>query len=258
MLLEGKVVVITGVGSGVGRASALLFAREGALVVGGDVREDWGKETIRLVNEAGGPEAQFLASDVTREEQVGELVEAAVSSHSRLDVMMNNVGVSTPRPGLSFEEHDAADWKRLIDINLLGVAHGCKHAMLRFKEQGDGGVIVNTGSAAGMVGWGGVPYGATKAAVIQMTRGLAIEAAPLGIRVNCFCPGAIDTNFMVPPEAAFQPKPPELLEALGSFHPLGRPITAEDCANAALYLASDLSANVTGIALPVDGGYLAR
>lgn len=258
MLLEGKVVVITGVGSGVGRASALLFAREGARVVGGDVREDWGKETIRLVNEAGGPEAQFLESDVTREEQVGELVQAAVSSHSRLDVMMNNVGVSTPRPGLRFEEHDAADWKRLIDINLLGVAHGCKHAMLRFKEQGDGGVIVNTGSAAGMVGWGGVPYGATKAAVIQMTRGLAIEAAPLGIRVNCFCPGAIDTNFMVPPEAAFQPKPPELLEALGSYHPLGRPITAEDCANAALYLASDLSANVTGVALPVDGGYLAR
>lgn len=258
MLLDGKTVVITGVGSGVGRATALLFAREGARVVGGDVREDWGKETIRLVNEAGGPAADFVPCDVTQEDQVRELVEAAASRHGRLDVMMNNVGVSTPRLGMSFEDHDAADWRRLIDINLLGVAYGCKHAILRFKEQSDGGVIVNTGSAAGMVGWGGVPYGATKAAVIQLTRGLAIEEAPHGIRVNCFCPGAIDTNFMVPPEMAFQPKPPVILEALGAQHPLGRPIEAEDCANAALYLASDLSSNVTGIALPVDGGYLAR
>jgi NAD(P)-dependent dehydrogenase (short-subunit alcohol dehydrogenase family) len=258
MLLDGKVVVITGVGSGVGRATAQLFAREGARVVGGDVREDWGKETIRLVNEAGGPEADFVPCDVTEEDQVRELIDAAVSNRGRLDVMMNNVGVSTPRLGMSYEEHDAADWKRLIDINLLGVAYGCKHAILRFKEQGDGGVIVNTGSAAGMVGWGGVPYGATKAAVIQLTRGLAIEEASHGIRVNCFCPGAIDTNFMVPPEMAFQPKPQAFLDALGSQHPLGRPIAAEDCANAALYLASDLSSNVTGVALPVDGGYVAR
>jgi NAD(P)-dependent dehydrogenase (short-subunit alcohol dehydrogenase family) len=258
MLLEGKVVVITGVGSGVGRATARLFAREGAHVVGGDVREDWGKETIRLVNEAGGAEADFVRCDVSREDDVRELIEAAVSHHGRLDVMMNNAGVSTPRPGMSFEDHDAADWKRLIDINLLGVVHGCKHAMRRFKAQGSGGVIVNTGSAAGMVGWGGVPYGATKGAVIQLTRGLAIEAAPLGVRVNCLCPGAIDTNFAVPLQAAFQPKPPELRKVLGGYHPLGRPIEAEDCANAALYLASDLSSNVTGIALPVDGGYLAR
>jgi len=258
MLLEGKVVVITGAGSGVGRAAARLFAREGARVVGGDVREDWGKETLRLVQQAGGPEASFVRCDVTREEDVRELVEAAVSTYGRLDVMMNNAGISTPRPGMKFEEHDAADWKRLIDVNLLGVASGCKHAILRFKAQGRGGVIVNTGSVAGMVGWGGVPYGATKAGVIQLTRGLAIEAAPFGIRVNCICPGAIDTNFAVPPEAAFQPKPPQFLKILGDHHPLGRPIEAEDCANAALYLASDLSSNVTGIALPVDGGYLAR
>ena len=258
MLLEGKVVVITGVGSGVGRATARLFAREGAHVVGGDVREDWGKETLRLIHEAGGPAAVFVRCDVSREDEVRELIGAAVSSHGRLDVMMNNAGVGTPRPGLAFDAHDAADWRRLIDINLLGVAYGCKHAMLRFKAQGGGGVIVNTGSAAGMVGWGGVPYGVTKAGVIQLTRGLAIEAAPLGIRVNCFCPGAIDTNFAVPPEAAFQPKPPELLKLIGGLHPLGRPIDAEDCAKAALFLASDLSSNVTGVALPVDGGYLAR
>ena len=258
MLLAGKVVVITGVGSGVGRATARLFAREGAHVVGGDVREDWGKETLRLLQEAGGPDASFVRCDVACEDDVRELLEAAVARHGRLDVVMNNAGVGTPRPGMKFEEHDAADWKRLVDINLLGVVHGCKHAILRFKAQGDGGVIVNTGSAAGMVGWGGVPYGVTKAGVIQLTRALAIEAAPFGVRVNCLCPGAIDTNFAVPAEAAFQPKPPEILKLLGGLHPLGRPIEAEDCANAALYLASDLSSNVTGIALPVDGGYLAR
>lgn len=258
MLLDGKVVVITGVGSGVGRATARLFASEGARVVGGDVREDWGKETIRLVQEDGGKDPAFVRCDVSVESDVRELVDSAVSLHGRLDVMMNNAGVGTPRPGMAFEEHDEADWKRLIAINLLGVVHGCKHAVLRFKAQGDGGVIVNTGSAAGMVGWGGVPYGATKAGVIQMTRGLAIELAPHGIRVNCFCPGAIDTNFAVAPEAAFQPKPPQFLEIVGKMHPLGRPIEAQDCANAALYLASDLSSNVTGVALPVDGGYLAR
>lgn len=258
MLLEGKTVVVTGIGSGVGRASALLFSREGAHVVGGDVREDWGKETVRLAGESGGSEATFVHCDVTNEDEVRGLVDAAVEKHGRLDVIMNNVGIATPRIGMTFEEHDAADWKRLIDVNLMGVVHGCKIAMQRFKAQGDGGVIVNTGSVAGMVGWGGVPYGTTKAGVIQLTRGLAIEAAPLGIRVNCLCPGAIDTNFAIPPEAAFQPKPAQHRELLGSQHPLGRPIDAEDCANAALYLASDLSSNVTGIALPVDGGYLAR
>lgn len=258
MLLEGKTTVITGIGSGVGRATARLFAREGARVVGGDVREDWGKETIRLIAEDGGVEALFVACDVTREDDLKVLIETAVAKHGRLDVMMNNVGISTPRLGMSFEDHDADDWRRLIDVNLLGVAHGCRQAMLRFKEQGDGGVIINTGSVAGMVGWGGVPYGATKAAVIQLTRGLAIEAAPFGIRVNTFCPSAIDTNFGVPEEAKFQEKPKEFVDMMGSHHPLGRVIEAEDCANAALFLASDLSSNVTGIALPVDGGYIAR
>jgi NAD(P)-dependent dehydrogenase (short-subunit alcohol dehydrogenase family) len=254
MLLDGKVTVITGMGSGVGRATARLFAREGARGVGGDVRDDWGKETVRPISEDGGAEATCVHCDVASETDVRALIETAVSSHGRIDVGMNNVGISTPRPGLVFEEHTPEEWKRLVDVNLLGVAHGCKHAVLRVKEQGDGGVIVNTGSVAGIVGWGGVPYGVTKAGVVQMTRGLAIELAPFGIRVNCLCPGAIDTNFSVPPEAAFQPKPPEVLELFGQQHPLGRPIEAEDCANAAPYLASD----VTGIALPVDGGYLAR
>ena len=258
MLLKGKVAVITGIGSGVGRATAQLFAREGAHVVGGDVREDWGKETLRLVGEEGGPEARFVPCDVTREEDVRELVAAAVDAYGRLDVMMNNVGIATPRPGTIFEDHTEEEWRRLIDVNYMGVVYGCKHAVLRFKAQGDGGVIVNTGSVAGMVGWGGVPYGTTKAAVNQLTKGLAIELAPLAIRVNALCPAGIDTNFAVPQEMAFQPKPEEMLKHMNEMHPLGSVIQAEDCAKAALYLASDLSTNVTGVLLPVDGGYVAR
>lgn len=258
MLLEGRTTVITGIGSGVGRATARIFAREGANVVGGDVREDWGKETVRLIAEEVGRAVTFLPCDVTNEDDVRALVEAAVAKHGRIDVMMNNVGIATPRPGLGFEDHTPDEWRRLIDVNLMGVAHGCRQAMLRFKEQGDGGVIVNTGSAAGMVGWGGTPYGATKAAVIQLTRGLAMEAAPLGIRVNAFCPGAIETNFALPEGAKNQPIPEAMRDVMGSAHPLGRVISADDCANAALFLASDLSSNITGIALPVDGGYLAR
>ena len=258
MLLEDKVIVVTGVGSGVGRASALLFAREGAHVIGGDIREEWSDETIRLIREAGSGTGQALPCDVTRDQDVRGLIESAASTHGRIDVMMNNVGVGTPRPGMRFDEHEEDDWRRLIDVNLMGVVHGCKHAIRRFKQQATGGGIVNTGSAAGMVGGGGVPYGVTKAGVIQLTRALAIEAAPLGVRVNCLCPGAIDTNFAVPPEAAFQPRSANFREMLGSQHPLGQPIEAEDCAKTALYLASDLSSNVTGVALPVDGGYLAQ
>jgi NAD(P)-dependent dehydrogenase (short-subunit alcohol dehydrogenase family) len=259
MLLEDKSVVITGSGSGVGRASALLFAREGARVVCADVMEDWAKETVRQV-EAEGNTATVAACDVTKEAQVQAAIAAAVSAFGRLDVMFNNAGVSTPAGAGPFETYDDDQWNRLMDINLRGVFYGMKHAILEFKQQGDGGVIVNTGSAAGMVGWGGTVYGVSKGGVVQMTRAVAIEAAPFNIRVNAICPGAMPgTNFGVhDPEQAFQEKPKEWIEAAGAYHPLGRVVTAEDCAAAALFLASDQAQNVTGVLLPVDGGYLAR
>jgi NAD(P)-dependent dehydrogenase (short-subunit alcohol dehydrogenase family) len=259
MQLEGKSVVITGAGSGVGRASALLFAREGARVVCADVMEDWAKETVRQVEEEGNT-AVVAACDVTKEAEVQAAIASAVSAFGRLDVMFNNAGVSTPFGAGPFETYDDDMWDRLMNINLRGVFYGMKHAILRFKEQGDGGVIVNTGSAAGMVGWGGTVYGVSKGGVVQMTRAVAIEAAPFDIRVNAICPGAMPgTNFGVhDPEQAFQEKPAELLEMAGQLHPLGRVTTAEDCANAALFLAGDRAANITGVLLPVDGGYLAR
>lgn len=259
MLLEGKSVVITGAGSGVGRASALRFAREGARVVCADVRDDWCRETVELVTEAGGI-AVAQHCDVTVEADVAAAVDAAVEHFGRLDVIFNNAGVTGMKPGSSFEDSTEEDWRRLIEINFGGVFYGCKHAVIRFKRQGDGGVIVNTGSVAGMVGFGSVVYGATKGAVNQITRGLAIEVAPFGIRVNAICPAAMPlTNFtLFRPDEAFGPRDEQYLASVAALHPLGRYITAEDCAAAALFLASDEARNITGVLLPVDGGYVAR
>jgi NAD(P)-dependent dehydrogenase (short-subunit alcohol dehydrogenase family) len=259
MLLEGKSAVITGAGSGVGRASALRFAEEGANVVVADLKLDWAKETVRQIEAAGGT-AIADECDVSQEAQVAATVATAVANFGRLDIIVNNVGVPTPRLGMAFEDHTVEDFDRLIAVNLRGVFLGCKHAVVQFKQQGDGGVILNTGSVAGLVGWGGTVYGATKGGVHQLTRAVAIECAPFGIRVNAICPAGMPyTNFAAaggmdaPPDAVEQ-----MAEHVGSMHPLGRPITAEDCAEAAVYLVSDRAKNVTGILLPVDGGYVAR
>jgi len=137
---------------------------------------------------------------------------------------------------------------------------GCKHAVVRFKEQGGGGAILNTGSVAGLVGWGGAVYGATKGAVHQLTKAVAVECAPHGIRVNAICPGGMPhTGFMAAAGLDMQGDAKEqVVQSTGAMHPMGRPITAEDCAEAAVYLCSDRAANVTGVLLPVDGGYVAR
>lgn len=259
MLLPEKSVVITGAGSGVGRASALRFAKEGARVVCADVREDWAKETVRLVGKEGGI-AVARRCDVTQEGDVTAAIEAAVGFSGRLDVMFNNAGVTGALPGKTFEQFEEADFERLVDINFRGVFFGCKHAVATFKAQGNGGVIVNTGSVAGMVGFGSVVYGATKGGVNQLTRAIAIECARFDIRVNAICPAAMPgTNFtLASPDQAFVEKPPEMIEAIGKLHPLGRPITAEDCAEAALFLASDRTRNITGVLLPIDGGFTAQ
>ncbi|HEX4019063.1 MAG TPA: SDR family oxidoreductase [Frankiaceae bacterium] len=260
-LLEGKTCVITGAGSGVGRSSAVLFAEHGASVVVGDVRDEWTRDTVALVEKAGGA-AVATHCDVSKEADVEALIAVAVDTFGRLDVMHNNAGVSTPRPGLSFTEHTQEDWDRLLGINLMGMVYGCKHAVLQFRRQAEvgtgGGVIVNTGSVAGMVGFGGVPYGVTKAGGILLTKSLAMEVAKEGIRINAIAPATLLTNFGRDEREAFAPRSDAELELWGSFVPTGRASTPEDCANAALFLACDLSANTTGAIIPVDGGYLAR
>jgi NAD(P)-dependent dehydrogenase (short-subunit alcohol dehydrogenase family) len=259
MLLENKNAIVTGAGSGVGRASALRFAEEGARVVCADLDVDRAKETAQLVEQAGGTAVPF-GVDVSNEDEAVAAIGAVAEHFGRLDVVFNNVGIPTPRLGSTLEQHTAEDFQRLFAVNVGGVFYGCKHAVLRFKEQGTGGAIVNTGSVAGLVGWGGTVYGATKGAVHQLTKAVAVEGAPFGIRVNAICPAAMPfTGFMaaggvdLPDDALAQ-----VAESVGATHPLGRPITAEDCAEVAAFLASDRAMNITGVLVPVDGGYVAK
>ena len=149
---------------------------------------------MRRVEAASGT-AVAVSCDVGRPGDVDAAVQTAVDAYGRLDVMFNNAGIASPRRGILLEEHTDADFDRLVDVNARGVFNGCRTAVRQFKAQGDGGVVVNTGSVAGMVSWGSAVYGGTKALVIQLTRALAIEGAPFGIRANCICPGGMSTNF---------------------------------------------------------------
>ncbi|MBM3671353.1 MAG: SDR family oxidoreductase [Actinobacteria bacterium] len=258
-LLDGKRAIVTGAGSGVGRASARRFAEEGAHVAVADIQGDAAKETAQKIESAGGT-AVPITCDVSKEDDVVEMIANAVEAFGGLDIIFNNVGIPTPRLGALLEDHTVEEFDRLVAVNLRGVFLGCKHAVLQFKKQDTGGVILNTGSVAGLVGWGGTPYGATKGGVHQITRGIAIECAPFGIRANAICPAAMPfTNFMAAGGLEVDDDALKgIAEHVGSGHPLGQPITAEDCAEAAVYLVSDRAANVTGVLLPVDGGYVAR
>jgi NAD(P)-dependent dehydrogenase (short-subunit alcohol dehydrogenase family) len=234
-----------------------LFASEGARIVCADLRAEWNEETVHLVEEEGGT-AVGVACDVVDPDDVARVITTAVSSFGRLDIMFNNAGIASPRRGMLLEEHTDDDFDRLVTVNARGVFFGCREAVLQFKRQGGGGVIVNTASIAGMVALGSAVYGGTKAMIIQMTRALAIEVAPDQIRVNCICPGGMTTNFGVAQEQLGIERTPEDLKLGAKMHPLGHAITPDDCARAALFLASDQAANITGTALPIDGGYIAR
>jgi NAD(P)-dependent dehydrogenase (short-subunit alcohol dehydrogenase family) len=256
-LLQDKICVITGAGSGVGRAASVLFAEHGASVLVADVRDEWAADTVALVEQAGGT-ASAVHCDVSVEADVEAAIAMAVERYGRLDVMYNNAGVSSPALGMSFIDHTQEQWDRLIGINMFGMVYGCKHAVLQFRRQGGGGTIVNTGSVAGMVGFGGVPYGVSKAGGILLTKAAAMEVAKEGIRINALAPATLLTNFGRDEKDAFTERTDQEVEIWGSFVPTGRASTPEDCANAALFLASDMSANTTGAIVPVDGGYLAR
>ena len=259
VLLDGKNAIVTGAGSGVGRASALRFAEEGARVACADLDLERAKETVGQIESAGGV-AVPVGVDVADEDAVAAMIATAVDRFGRLDIVFNNAGIPTPRLGAKLEDHTVEDFHQLVAVNFGGVFFGCKHAVLRFKEQGSGGAILNTGSVAGLVAWGGSVYGATKGAVHQLTRAVAIEGAPFGIRANAICPAGMPfTNFMAAGGLGGSAEDlRKIAEDVGSSHPLGRPITAEDCAEAAVFLVSDRAANVTGVLVPVDGGYVAR
>lgn len=250
-LMEDKVGIVTAAGSGIGRASALAFAKEGATVVVSDVDEEGGQETVRLIQEAGG-EAMFVSCNVAEESQVQHLIDTTVQTYGRLDWAHNHAGIGAPTAPVN--ETETKHWRRTMGVNLDGTYYCLKHEVSAMKQSG-GGAIVNTASTGGLTGTPGMSaYTSSKWGVNGLTKTVALESGKQGIRVNSICPGMTKT----PSVKQWADESPEQAQAQEQSIPLGRMGTPEDQANAAVWLCSDKAAYVTGINLPVDGGETAQ
>lgn len=246
MLLKDKVAIVTGAGSGFGRETSLLFAREGAKIVAVDYNSESGQKTVDDIK-AGNGEAIFVKADVSKEEDVKRFVDEAIKAFGKLDIIFNNAGIYIPG---NAEALASEDWDKVININLKGVFLGCKYAIPYLKKNG-GGVIINTASAAGLIGFpDAVAYAASKGGVLSLTKAVAVDHAKDNIRANCICPGTGETGMT---KEVLENK--ELREMFLAPIPLKRFAQPIDVAHAALFLASDMSSYITGVALPVDGGW---
>ena len=243
-----KVVLVTGASAGIGRATALAFAKQGAKVLVTDIAVAEGEATVNMIKERGG-DAAFVETDVTREAHAERAVRKAVELYGRLDCAVNNAGIDG-EVTLTVE-CTKENWDRVIAINLTGVFLGMKHQIPQMLKQG-GGAIVNTASTLGLVGHQNVPaYVASKHGVIGLTKSTALAYAKANIRVNSVCPGVTMTAMLEP----FRLTDPQSYEAVTSGTPMGRPAEPEEVANAIMWLCSDASSYCNGHALVVDGGY---
>ena len=249
--LENKVALVTGAGSGIGRASSLILAREGAKMVVSDIDASGAEETLSLIKERGG-DGVFVHADVSKSNDVQELISRAVSTYGRLDCAYNNAGIEGYMSG-RLHEYPEETWDRLVDINIKGVWLCLKYEIPLMLEQG-GGAIVNTASVAGLVGARRLSaYIASKHAVVGLTKAAALEYAQDGIRVNAVCPGIIDTPMMDRLIAGR-----ETDEDMHTRQPIGRLGTPTEVAETVAWLCSDAASLVTGIAIAVDGGQTAE
>ncbi len=248
--LEGKVAVITGGSSGIGEATAQMFVDQGAQVVLGDIQEDLG----RSVAERLGASATFILCDVTQEDQVAELIEEAISINGKLDVMMNNAGIVGARGPI--DEIELEQFQRTFDVLVSGTFLGIKHAARKMKQQEDGSII-NLASTAGVNGgFGPHAYAAAKHAIVGLTKNSAAELCRYGVRVNCIAPSGVVTPLAAQAHLGDFKALDEMHDTLAQNSPLkGRAGTAEDVANAALFLASDESGYTNGHCLTVDAGF---
>jgi NAD(P)-dependent dehydrogenase (short-subunit alcohol dehydrogenase family) len=248
--LQGKVGLVTGGTSGIGRDTAILFARAGAKVVVAGRREVEGNETIELVRAAGG-DALFVKTDVSKADQVEALIQKVVEKFGRLDVCFNNAGIEGVWVPIIRQSEE--DWDHTVDINLKGVWLCLKYEILQMLKQGSGGAIVNMSSIAGLVGSAGAAaYSASKHGVIGLTKSAALETAKNGIRINAVCPAVVET----PMEKRLFSAPAVHKYVLAS-HPIGRFGKPVEIAEAVVWMCSDRASFMTGQALVLDGGFLA-
>jgi NAD(P)-dependent dehydrogenase (short-subunit alcohol dehydrogenase family) len=247
---SGRVALVTGGASGIGRASSLAFAREGGHVVVVDVADEEGEETVRLIRASGG-EAHFIHADISRSHDVEAMVQEIASTHGRLDYAHNNAGIATAFA--STVDHSEENWDRVIAVNLKGVWLCMKHEIPQMLERG-GGAIVNTASIAGLMGVRGLgAYVASKHGVVGLTKTAALEYAQAGIRINAVCPGWIRTPLI---ERALLANP-EMESRMTASNPSGRIGTPEEVAAAVIWICSDAATLVTGHTMVMDGGHLA-
>lgn len=247
--LENKVAIITGSGSGIGKAAALLFAKEGAKVVVSDIHEENGNEVVAEIQKNGG-EAFFIKADASKPEDNEALVKGTLEKYGKLDIAVNNAGIGGPLAATG--EYPIDGWQKVIGINLSGVFYGM-HFQLPAMAKNGGGSIVNIASILGMAGTRNSPaYVAAKHGVVGLTKATALEYASKNIRVNSIGPGYIKTPLLT--DALDE----ETMNMLVGLHPIGRLGESEEVAELILWLASQKSSFVTGSYYPVDGGYLAQ
>ena len=249
--MDGKVVLITGAGSGIGRATAILFGQEGAKVVVSDIVTEGGEGTVKIITDAGG-DAVFIRADIALNADVEAAVGQAVSSFGRLDCAVNNAGMEAmPTPTADCAE---TDFDKTIEVNLKGTWLCMKYELQQMLKQGSG-AIVNVSSVAGLVGVAAMPaYVAAKHGILGLTKTAALEYGNAGIRVNAVCPSAVKTPMMEQIIASM----PDLAANMNENHPVGRIGETIEIAESILWLSSDASSFVTGHALAVDGGFLVK
>ena len=255
--LDSKIALVTGAGSGIGKEIALLYAQQGAQVIVADIQEDAAAAVVAEISERNGL-ARSLPLNVADEGQVRVAMQGVVEQYGRLDILVNNAGVSHVGNVL---ETSAEDWDRVMAVNARGVFLCSKYAVAQMLQQNPaGGILVNIASVAGMIAVDRrFPYGASKGAVISMTRSIAIDFANQGIRANAICPGTVHTPFVEGfLERNFAENKDEVRQQLHARQPIGRMGRPEEIAAAALYLASDEAALITGSTLVIDGGWTAR
>lgn len=252
MNFNGKVALVTGGGGGIGRATCLAFAAHGAKIIVVDHDPDLGEDTASAVHAAGG-EARFVRADVTKSADVQNYVKMAMSAYGRIDCFFNNAGIEGKV--VPIQEYDEDMFDAVIAVNLKGVFLGLRHVLPVMLQQASG-TVVNTASVAGLFGGPGMPaYVASKHAVLGLTKVASADVAGQGVRVNAICPGPVETRMMRSIEAQRNPNDPEgIANAMRAGMPTGRYTLPEEIANTVLFLCSDLSGNLTGTQIVVDGG----